>query len=502
MRVYDSAQRAEVAAAAVDAQGVVTAWSRGARQLLGYATGEVVGRPAAGLLAVGLPDSARRNLARQEAWIGRVALRDRAGRHVAADLQACPLMDGERRVQWFLQAAVPQEGDGPDLALQRSLLPHHRPAQLAVETAARYLPADPQAGVGGDWFDVIPLSGARVALVVGDVVGHGIHASATMGRLRTAVRTLADVDLPPDELLTQLDDLILEEIEEGIESVGEVGATCLYAVYDPVSRHCTLASAGHLAPAIVTPDACVDFVPLAPGPPLGVGGLPFEATDVQLREGSLLVLYTDGLVEARDRDIDAGMRILAHALGEPAPSLEATCDNVVKALLPERPDDDVALLVACTHVLGPSHVVSWDLPADPAVVAEARRWAADQLTTWGMQDAAPTTELIVSELVTNAIRHAKAPIELRLIRNAALICEVSDASSTAPHPRRARALDEGGRGLFLVGQLAERWGTRHTLAGKTIWAEQPRTLHARLEPWLLPVAWAPAPDARAATPAG
>jgi anti-sigma regulatory factor (Ser/Thr protein kinase) len=182
-------------------------------------------------------------------------------------------------------------------------------------------------------------------------------------------------------------------------------------------------------------------------------------------------------VGTRDRDIDTGMQDLAHALAEPPPSLEAVCDHLVTALLPERSIDDVALLVARTHALGPSRVATWDLPAAPVVVADARRRAADQLATWGLDDAVPTTELIVSELVTNAIRHAEAPIQLRLIRNTALICEVSDASSTAPHPRRARALDEGGRGLFLVGQLAERWGTRHTPTGKTIWAEQTRPIH-------------------------
>ena len=482
--MYDNTLAAENAAAAVDARGVVAAWSRGARLLLGYEPGEAIGRPASDLLAAGLPDSAWRSLSQQEPWTGRVALRDRDGHTIEADVRAYPLVGADDHVGWFIHGA-PQEADGADLALQRRLLQYHRPLQPAVETAMRYLPADPQVGVGGDWFDVIPLSGARVALVVGDVVGHGIQASATMGQLRSAMRTLADVDLPPDELLTQLDDLILEEIEEGIESAGEVGATCLYAVYDPVSRHCTLASAGHPAPAAVMPDGSVDFIPLVPGPPLGVGGLPFEATDVRLPEGSLLVLYTDGLVETHDRDIDTGMQELVQALAEPTPTLEATCDHLITALLPERPDDDVALLVARTHALGPSHVATWDLPAAPVIVADARRRATDQLTTWGLQDAVPTTELIVSELVTNAIRHAEAPIQLRLIRNTALICEVSDASSTAPHARRARVLDEGGRGLFLVGQLAERWGTRHTPTGKTIWAEQPRPLH-RPRPRRLP----------------
>jgi len=482
--MYNNTLAAENAAAAVDARGVVAAWSRGARLLLRYEPGEAIGRPASDLLAARLPDSAWRSLSQQEPWTGRVALRDRDGHTIEANVRAYPLVGADDHVEWFIHAA-PQEADGADLALQRRLLQYHRPVQPAVETAMRYLPADPQAGVRGDWFDVIPLSGARVALVVGDVVGHGIQVSATMGQLRSAMRTLADVDLPPDELLTQLDNLILEEIEEGIESAGEVGATCLYAVYDPVSRHCTLASAGHPAPTAVMPDGSVDFIPLAPGPPLGVGGLPFEATDVRLPEGSLLVLYTDGLVEAHDRDIDTGMQELVQALAKPTPTLEATCDHLITALLPERPADDVALLVARTHALGPSHVTTWDLPAAPVIVADARRRAADQLTAWGLQDAVPTIELIVSELVTNAIRHARAPIQLRLIRNTALICEVSDASSTAPHARRARALDEGGRGLFLVGQIAERWGTRHTPTGKTIWAEQPRPLH-RPRPRRLP----------------
>ncbi|KUL42782.1 hypothetical protein ADL12_09055 [Streptomyces regalis] len=482
--MYDHTLAAENAAAAVDARGVVAAWSRGARLLLGYEPVEVIGRPATDLLAARLPDSAWRSLSQQEPWAGRVALRDRDGHTIEADVRAYPLVGADDHVGWFIHAAPP-ETDGADLALQRRLLLYHRPAQPAVDAAMRYLPADPRAGVGGDWFDAIPLSGARVALVVGDVVGHGIHASATMGQLRSEIRALADVDLPPDELLTHLDDLVLEEIEEGIESSGEVGATCLYAVYDPVSRHCTLASAGHPAPAAVMPDGSVDFIQLAPGPPLGVGGLPFEATDVRLPEGSLLVLYTDGLVEAHGRDIDSGMQELAHVLAGPAPSLEAVCDNLITALLPEHPDDDVALVVARTNALGPSHVVTWDLPAAPVIVADARRRVADQLTTWGMHDAVPITELIVSELVTNAIRYAEAPIQLRLIRDTALICEVSDASSTSPHARRARVLDEGGRGLFLVGQLAERWGTRHTPTGKTIWAEQLRPL-SRPRPQRLP----------------
>ena len=363
------------------------------------------------------------------------------------------------------------------LALQRSLLPQRLPEQSAVEVASRYLPASAHAGVGGDWFDVIPLSGARVALVVGDVVGHGIHASATMGRLRTAVRTLADVDLPPGELLTRLDDLVSRlsaeaDADNGDDAENDVGATCLYAVYDPVSRRCSLARAGHPLPVLVTPDGAVGFLDLPAGPPLGLGGLPFESTEIELSAGSILALYTDGLIESRGHDIDIGLERLRRALTHPEPSLETTCDNVLKAVLPDRPADDVALLLARTHALEGNRVATWDLPADPAIVADTRKQVATRLAGWGLDDAAFITGLVVSELVTNAIRHARSPIQLRLIRDRTLICEVSDGSSTAPHLRRARHFDEGGRGLLLVSQLTQRWGTRQTPHGKTIWAEQ------------------------------
>jgi len=364
------------------------------------------------------------------------------------------------------------------LALQRSLLPQRLPEQSAVEVASRYLPASAHAGVGGDWFDVIRLSGARVALVVGDVVGHGIHASATMGMLRTAVRTLADDDLPPDELLVRLDDLVSRQSpradgasDDAAEN--EVGATCLYAVYDPVSRRCSLARAGHPQPALVTPDGAVSFVDMPAGPPLGLGGLPFESTEIELPPGSILALYTDGLIESRGHDIDLGLDQLRSALSRPAASLESTCDNVLEAVLGEHPADDVALLVARTHALQSDRVATWDLPADPAAVGDARKQVGAKLAGWGLADAEFVTGLIVSELVTNAIRYAESPIQLRLIRDRTLICEVSDGSSTAPHLRRAKALDEGGRGLLLVSQLTERWGTRQTEHGKTIWAEQP-----------------------------
>jgi PAS domain S-box-containing protein len=359
------------------------------------------------------------------------------------------------------------------LALQRSLLPRSLPRTAAVEAASRYLPAA-RAGVGGDWFDVIPLSGMRVAMVVGDVVGHGIQASATMGRLRTAVRTLADIDLAPDELLTHLDDLVVRLSAEagGEGSPGEVGATCLYAVYDPVSRRCTLARAGHPAPLMLPPGGAPQEVELPPGPPLGLGGLPFESTELVLPEGTVLSLYTDGLIETRERDVDASHALLCEALAARG-SLDETCDRVLHQLLPSGGAlDDVALLLARTLGLPASQVATWDIPADPSLVAPIRKQVVAQLARWGLSEAGFTAELVVSELVTNAIRYGAHPIRLRLIHDATtLICEVSDTSHTAPHLRRAKTWDEGGRGLLLVAQLTERWGSRHTGEGKTIWSE-------------------------------
>ncbi|MFI2410688.1 SpoIIE family protein phosphatase [Streptomyces sp. NPDC018947] len=360
------------------------------------------------------------------------------------------------------------------VTLQRSLLPRDLPEPSALELAHRYLPA--QAGVGGDWFDVIELSGARVALVVGDVVGHGLHAAATMGRLRTAVHNFATLDLAPDELLARLDDLVArmdrERTAQG-EDEGLVGATCLYVVYDPVSGTCCLARAGHPPPALVLPDGTASFPETPAGPPLGLGGLPFECTEFPVAEGSRLVLYTDGLVEDRDRDIDAGLAILLTALSHPGRTPEQTCRAVLEALPPDHARDDIALLVARTRVLNAGQVADWDVPREAEAVSVVRAAVGRQLETWGLDGAGFTTELILSELVTNAIRYGSAPIHVRLLRDRSLICEVSDGSSTSPHLRHAAATDEGGRGLFLVARYAERWGTRYTSTGKVIWTEQP-----------------------------
>lgn len=371
------------------------------------------------------------------------------------------------------------------MTLQRSLLPPATSRATGVETASAYLPSAGGGSVSGDWFDVIPLSSARVALVVGDVAGHGLTAMATMGRLRTAVRTLADLDLDPGELLAHLDEVVGQlGSEAGTDDGGTGGgtmasdavtATCLYAVYDPVSQRCAISSAGHPPPGVVAPDGTVRYVELNPGPPLGVGGLPFEPVETDIAPGSVLALFSDGLVERRDGDIDTHMAELAAGLarsGAVHRPLEEVCEDLARQLVPSPPPDDVTLLLARTRAVRAHDVAAWTLEPDPAGVAEARHAVGGQLTRWGLEELRFTTELVVSELVTNAIRYAGGPIELRLIRAGVLTCEVSDPSSTHPRMRRARSSDEGGRGLFLVAQLTDRWGSRYTRTGKTIWTEQ------------------------------
>ncbi|MFB7109605.1 SpoIIE family protein phosphatase [Streptomyces sp. NPDC056291] len=441
----------------------------------GFGSYAAVHPPMRGWLAVPLIGTDGRNL-------GLIQLSDKQdGSDFTADDEAILVQLAQLASASIEKAAALENQYEIARALQSSLLPQQLPEHSAVSAASRYLPAAPRAGVGGDWFDVIGLSGARVALVVGDVVGHGIHAAAAMGRLRTAVRTLADVDPTPEELLTRLDDLVSRQSAESGADEGadparggavDVGTTCLYAVYDPVAGRCSLAGAGHPVPIIVAPDGSADFLDLPSGPPLGVGGVPFETVELEVPEGSLLAFYTDGLVESRQRDLEAGLEELREALTEPCASLEALCDHVVKTLLPEPPADDAALLLVRPHGLDETRVATWDIAAEPAEVARIRARTARLLATWGLEEIGFVTELVVSELVTNAIRYGQPPIQMRLIYDRTIICEVSDASSTAPHLHQARIFDEGGRGLMLVARLTQRWGTRHARDGKTIWCEQ------------------------------
>lgn len=370
--------------------------------------------------------------------------------------------------------------------LQRSLLPRTLPRLPAACAAARYLPAGRGEQVGGDWYDVIPLSADRVAMVIGDVMGHGIPEAATMGQLRTAVRTLADLDIPPDELLSRLNDLASDLGEDCY-------ATCLYAVFDPITRICSFSLAGHPPPVVVHPDGTVHRPDLTADPPLGAAEPPFETHQMVLPEECLLVLCTDGLVESATQFVDQGLTRLQQVLAQHAvPTFMAPdedddvrrlndlCDTVVSALLPDhgRTNDDAALLIAHMRAIDADDVASWTLPEDPRAAGQAREYVRDQLAAWGLDHLAITTELLASELVGNVIRHAKGPLHLRLLRSHSLTCEVYDGSLSTPRIRHAAYTDEGGRGLQLVAALSRRWGARYHRDGKCIWTEQDIPHHA------------------------
>ena len=230
------------------------------------------------------------------------------------------------------------------------------PDVRALELASYYLPVDVR-GIGGDWFDVIALPGARVALVVGDVVGHGVAAAATMGRLRAAAHTFAAMDLPAEDVLTRLDDLVVRLAEQEARPDDLAGwimsATCLYIVYDPVTRRCSVARAGHPPPAIISSGGGVTFPDLPAGTPIGLGMCSFESAEMELPEGSVIAVYTDGLIESRETDIDTGLNRLSSALARTASALDDHCSQVIDTMTTTTTpsQDDIALLLARTRSL-------------------------------------------------------------------------------------------------------------------------------------------------------
>ncbi|MDJ0343427.1 SpoIIE family protein phosphatase [Streptomyces sp. H10-C2] len=350
------------------------------------------------------------------------------------------------------------------LTLQRSLLPQEVHRTPGLEIAYRYLPSSVVSEVGGDWFDVVPLSCGRVALVVGDVMGHGIRAAATMGQLRTAARTLITLDLSPDRVLRRLD--------ETASAIGDGQfTTCVCAVFDPVDRSCTIACAGHPPPVVQDPNGSTRLLDLPSGAPLGVGGVAFESVEFTLPEDGVLVLYTDGLIERRDRDLDEGMRLLSRVVAKRGPSLEESCDAVLDALSAKDSEDDIAIIMARALPVRDDWIATLALSGDMAMVGQARRFTRATLTSWGLPSLCEVSELLVSELVSNALLHTGMPTELRLFRDRVLTLEVADTDSHAPRLRRVSENDEGGRGMYLVNKLAHRWGSRTTHQGKVVWLE-------------------------------
>ncbi|MET9105081.1 SpoIIE family protein phosphatase [Streptomyces zhihengii] len=386
---------------------------------------------------------------------------------VAAQLATHTALGIDKAVLYGREAYIADE-------LQRTMLPDSLPQPTGVRLASRYLPAAETARVGGDWYDAIPLPGSRVALVVGDVMGHSMTSAAIMGQLRTTAQTLAGLDLPPQEVLHHLD--------EQAQRLGtDRMATCLYAVYDPVSHRITIANAGHPPPILLHLGGRAEVLRVPPGAPIGVGGVDFEAVELDAPAGATLLLYTDGLVESRLRDVWTGIEQLRERLAATAqltgpdhsPPLEALCDDVLDMLGPGDRDDDIALLAARFDGIAPSDVAYWFLDPEDAAPGRARRLARRALERWGLEDLSDSVELLVSEVVTNAVRYAERPVMLRLLRTEVLRCEVGDDSPQLPRQRRARDTDEGGRGLFLVNRLARRWGATRLSTGKVVWFELP-----------------------------
>jgi serine phosphatase RsbU (regulator of sigma subunit)/anti-sigma regulatory factor (Ser/Thr protein kinase) len=357
-------------------------------------------------------------------------------------------------------------------ALQREMLPDSLPQPTGVQLASRYLPAAESARVGGDWYDAIPLPGSRVALVVGDVMGHSMTSAAIMGQLRTTVQTLAGLDLAPQEVLYHLD--------EQAQRLGQDRmATCVYAVYDPIAHRLVVANAGHPPPVLLHADGLAEVLRVPPGAPIGVGGVPFEAVELPAPAGATLLLYTDGLVESRSRDVWGGIELLRERLHDAAsvlspPPLEPLCDEVLEILGPGDRDDDIALLAARFDGIAPSDVAYWFLEPQPQTAGRARRLIRQALLRWDLEDQVDAAELLVSEIVTNAVRYAERPITLRLLRTDVLRCEVGDDAPLLPRMRHAAPEEEGGRGLYLVNRMAQRWGATRLGAGKVVWFELPR----------------------------
>ncbi|MGP9017469.1 SpoIIE family protein phosphatase [Streptomyces sp. BR1] len=353
--------------------------------------------------------------------------------------------------------------------LQDSMLPQVTPQMTGCDTATRYLPGTLLGRVGGDWFDSVKLPGSRIALVVGDVMGHGLNSAAMMGQLRTAVQTMAALDLPPAQLLRNLDDLAQRLGEHYL-------ATCLYVVYDPIKGELLMANAGHVPPVLVrAADGRSELIDLPTGAPIGVGGVPFETARVRVDPGDRLVMCTDGLVEVRGEDIGVGLATLCESAAHPAASMDDACDTIIRALNTRGGrKDDVALLMARLNGIAREDVAEWRLAIDAREVARARRLVAGQLGAWNLEEVAETVELLVSEVVTNAVRHAHShQVELRLVRAETLRCEVVDDDHTLPMLLHAGPLDESGRGLRVVSRLAREWGTSRTGEGKTVWFEVP-----------------------------
>jgi serine phosphatase RsbU (regulator of sigma subunit)/anti-sigma regulatory factor (Ser/Thr protein kinase)/PAS domain-containing protein len=359
------------------------------------------------------------------------------------------------------------------VTLQRSLLPQELEQPDDLRIAATYQPGGTEAAVGGDWYDVITLGGGRTALVIGDVMGRGVRAAAVMGQLRTAVRAYARLDLPPHEVLQLLDGLATEIDANQI-------ATCVYAVHDPNEGRLVYASAGHLPILVRDENGTVSRADEPTGPPLGTGGWVHTSGSITLGPGSTAVLYTDGLVERRDEDIDEGIAALEGALAGATGTPQVVCDRLVRSAgVTADHDDDVAVLVLQHPArTGPDgdlfRNAALELLGGVEAAPRARAFASGVLTSWRFPaELHDLGVLAASELVANSLQHGTPPMRLRLRRtDRRLIIEVTDGDDHLPRRRRAEPGDESGRGIAIVATIASNWGCRRTPGGgKAVWCE-------------------------------
>ncbi|MGW8636753.1 ATP-binding SpoIIE family protein phosphatase [Streptomyces sp. NPDC055793] len=359
------------------------------------------------------------------------------------------------------------------VTLQRSLLPQELEEPDDLRVAATYHPGGTEAAVGGDWYDVITLGGGRTALVIGDVMGRGVRAAAVMGQLRTAVRAYARLDLPPHEVLQLLDGLATEIDANQI-------ATCVYAIHDPNEGRLVYASAGHLPILVRDENGTVQRADEPTGPPLGTGGWVHTSGSISLTPGSTAVLYTDGLVERRDEDLDEGIAALERALSGATGTPQVICDRLVRSagVTPDH-DDDVAVLVLQHPARTGADAelfrnAALELLGGVEAAPRARAFASGVLTSWRFPtDLHDLGVLATSELVANSLQHGTPPMRLRLRRtDRRLIIEVTDGDDHLPRRRRAEPGDESGRGIAIVATIATNWGSRRTPGGgKAVWCE-------------------------------
>ncbi|MEU1519482.1 PAS domain S-box protein [Streptomyces sp. NPDC005811] len=466
--------------------GYITYWNAAAQRLYGYTAEEVIGRHVSLLAPPELRGEVRSLLKRlrhgEKVEHFETLRLTSAGALLDVDVTLWPTRDthgtvvgacaivrdisDRKRAEAELTALLEQQRHIA-LTLQRSLM-GTPPALPGLDTASRYRPATQGAGVGGDWFDLIPLGADRVGVLIGDVMGRGLEAAAVMGQLRSAAHALAKTGMQPRQLMRALDTCVADL------DVPDQLVTCCYLVIAPDAGTVTVCSAGHLPVLVAGVDDGITALPSPVNAPLGVGDVLYEQSSTEIPPGATLVLYTDGLVETPGSDIEFRideLTVLLEGLFSGTPSLEAAADQVLAGLLPDADshNDDVTLLFARLPE-APLAAVTTELAADPSSVPQGRAFLRRTLASWNCATRTDDALLLLSETLTNAVLHAEGPIGLHLHRTATdLTVEVGDRSPQLPQPRLAAEEEESGRGLILVRALAAGWGVRPTDEGKTTW---------------------------------